>query len=284
MALKYDVKEKIFSIESKNNWPHIELNKMVWGFNEEKYDLRRWQDGNPMKGFTLEEEELENLYKKLKDIFEEPFEEVIDEELTVNFDDETEDELMDFRSFVVNSDMNECKCNGHRFKKVKTKAPVYSRVKKTVVMVDALETYYCKDCKAYYIGKHGYNLLKRVGSLMCSVFDKDKFDEFVENGREFLKAANELNEESKLKVIGYNVQKGKLSDDERKMILKYAYLSGYMTKEEITGHLNFLIKLNEGKPMMVDAVEKWNQDRKWLNNILPTDQIPVGIKRIIVMD
>lgn len=42
-------------------------------------------------------------------------------------------------------------------------------------------------------------------------------------------------------------------------------MENIFTKEKAIKHLSFLIKLNERKPNMDSAIEKWKKDRKYLS-------------------
>ena len=280
MSLKYTVEEQLLKISNLKSGYEIQLNRIEWGDNPAKLDIRKWVDDEPKKGFTLEESELREIYDYLRGYFEpaiEPAGNMASDSIS------SEPELIDYRQFIVKSDMSDCKAAGHSYKKVIAVAPVYFKAENKVVLQDAFDTYYCKDCKAYYMGKNGYAILNKAGHIMCSVFEKKDFDEFMDNGWRFPEHDFQLAQESKLMHLGYNVsEKSGLSDNERHTILKYSYLSGIMTKEEIISHLSFLIKLNEAKHSMEYAVDKWNRDRKWIKNVPKSKEIPVGIKRIIL--
>ena len=56
-----------------------------------------------------------------------------------------------------------------------------------MVLIDAADTFYCEDCKAYYIEEAAFEGLKTLGRIMCAVFNRETFDEFVKNGRQFNK-------------------------------------------------------------------------------------------------
>lgn len=63
--LKYEIIDNIFSIEKGNQT--IQLNKMKWGNNAEKYDLRVWKEDKPLKGITLTDEELMELCQAMSE-------------------------------------------------------------------------------------------------------------------------------------------------------------------------------------------------------------------------
>lgn len=280
MGTNYKKQEEIFSISGEKGFYDIELNIIKWHDNRPKYDLRRWESGVPQKnGFTLEKSELKELYDMLKDYYEPKKEDV---ESISEIDDSKEEQIIDFRQFVVIDSVTSCIRKNHNISKVRAKVPIYRSFKDEVVLIEAEDTYYCEDCKAYYIEEACYEGLKMLGRIMCSVFNRQTFDEFVKNGRSFIQ--DDLAAESKLKVIGYNAQSGGPNDKERRKILEYAYLSGYMSKKEIVSFLSWLIKMREKQPNMEAAVRKWKADRNWILGIRISNEIPVGIKTIITND
>ncbi len=262
--IKYERIDNIATIETK--YDEIQINYMKWGNNTAKYDIRKWNsEGEPMKGFTLTESELEQLYAALKEHFD-PDENEDEMEESVN--------VIDFRSFVVHSDMNSCISQGHDFKDLKAYVDVYSSndgMKE--IQIDAC---FCKDCNAYYIDEAVYNSLKFYGKIMCQLFSKKMFD----NMKKYNNFDN-LSIENIVHAIGYHVGKeDELSEDERHVILAYAISTGLVTKKQVIGHLGFLIKLNEMKSNMEDSVKKWRADRAWLvgGNSVPY----VKAKRIVL--
>ncbi len=284
MGVNWVKQREIFSISNERGFYDIELNVIKWGINKPKFDLRRWEEGQPKKGFTLEDSELRNLYEKLKDYYEPEMDEDDEEDDDSLNDNDSfvEEQIIDFRQFIVIDSISSCIRKNHSLYKVKAKVPIYRSFKDEVVLVEAADTYYCEDCKAYYIEEAAFEGLKAIGPIMCAVFNKDTFEEFVKNGRKF--GQDELASESKLKIIGYNVQKDGPNEKERRKILEYAYLSGYMSKKRIASFLTWLIETREKIPNMQAAVSKWKADRNWVLGIKQSDKAPIGIKSIMTTD
>ena len=107
------------------------------------------------------------------------------------------------------------------------------------------------------------------------VLSADQYEDYI-NGI----TPRELKEESKLHMAGYNLTSG-LTKEQRRKILVYSIESGWMTKNEIIGHLTFLIKLNEHKSHAVIAVEKWRGDRDFLVGYNSSGTRIVGIKYFV---
>ena len=73
--------------------------------------------------------------------------------------------------------------------------------------------------------------------------------------------AGMFNEQSKLKMLGYNVQQSEgMSSGERQNLLSSIIRSGQMTDAEVANHLEMLIHLNSGKPNMFNACGSWRED------------------------
>ncbi len=62
--LSFEVKNSYFSIDEGKGLS-LQLNRISWNNNDPKYDLRRWKDGQPLKGFSLSEESLRELCKRM---------------------------------------------------------------------------------------------------------------------------------------------------------------------------------------------------------------------------
>ena len=73
-GLEFTVIEKLGVLDSDSPTPK-ELRVVAWGTNVPKYDIRQWkqnEDGTerPLKGLTLDSEELYSLYEILQEINE----------------------------------------------------------------------------------------------------------------------------------------------------------------------------------------------------------------------
>ena len=60
----HTVVKHITNIGSSSTYT-IELNVVKWGKNPEKYDIRKWVSGEPLKGICLDQEEATILYYAL---------------------------------------------------------------------------------------------------------------------------------------------------------------------------------------------------------------------------
>jgi len=74
-----------------------------------------------------------------------------------------------------------------------------------------------------------------------------------------------LNEQSKLKMLGYSVQQANgMTDGERQSLLRTIIESELMTDAEIANHLEMLLHLNAGKPNFANACSYWRQDLEYV--------------------
>lgn len=60
----FELIKNYFTIEEKNGYS-IQLNHIKWGNNEPKYDIRRWKDGKPLKGLSMNSDSLKYLCKAM---------------------------------------------------------------------------------------------------------------------------------------------------------------------------------------------------------------------------
>ena len=278
--LQHEVIENLATVTTQ--YDEIQVNLMKWGNNPPKYDIRKWSfEGEPLKGFTLSEEELMEFYRGLKSYFDDEEVDPLEEELPFPLDEkvkseEPREEEIDFRKFVIHSDMSDCNRKGHEYEEINARIYVYSgQVGMQEYVIDA---YYCHDCKAYYINENVYNALKQKGNLMCQVFTPKSFEEYKKEST----YGKDFRPESILHITGYNVgQTDNLSEEVRHKILEYVMESGLMKKREILYLLGEFIKSRESQSNMQLAVSKWKADRDWLRGYSSTGKRLVGIKYVV---
>lgn len=66
---EFEIIEKLAVIGRKDAKHPKELNIVQWGDMKPKFDLRKWKDGEPLKGLTLDEEEAYDLMIELNTFF-----------------------------------------------------------------------------------------------------------------------------------------------------------------------------------------------------------------------
>ena len=67
---KFEIREKIATLGAKGGYT-TELNRVSFNGYPAKLDLRKWKDGQPLKGVTLTDDEAYSLLHTLRQILEE---------------------------------------------------------------------------------------------------------------------------------------------------------------------------------------------------------------------
>ena len=309
--VKYTIEKKIAVIEDRGN-ETVELNYIKWGSNPAKYDLRRWdENGEPLKGITLSEEGLEELYWALseelgygsgEDDIEVPFgspdEDDDDDDYTEEYDDEdgeeddeyadeedddeNDDEVrtIDYRSFFVLKSMRECDQKGHDYRDVVATVPIMIDDKFTNFEFPAV---YCQDCNVYYVTERIYNDLKKRGKVLCQMLTEDEYRRFL-SGHDFY----DLNPKGPLCLLGYTTKRDKYGKDiltsaERKHLLDWIIDNGIMDKKKVLFYLDTFIKKGQGNTSMSVAVQKWKEDKAYLTGVKSEGKNapPMGVARFV---
>ncbi len=282
--MKYQV---IKHIDTIKEWSYmdIQLNLIKWGDIPAKYDIRKWEGEEPRKGISLSKEESEALLFALAKelgyqctrIKQDQSEEQIPFGLTDDNSDENYSEpvVIDYRNFVVHSNISECEKNNHEYEDITAVVPLMSKGYGSVKTVE-FPARFCKTCKTYYISEFTYNKLKNQGRLLCQVASLQEYKEYTK-----AKLFGDLKPQNILNIIGYNVDaKNGLSDSQRRTILMYAIEEGVVSKKEAINHISFLIKLNE-KTNKLDALQKWKSDRDYLQGYAKGSKQLIGVNRIL---
>ena len=114
-----------------------------------------------------------------------------------------------------------------------------------------LPVYYSPEQNQYYMNVDTYNqYMKKYGEPYLSVshLTKDNSD-------------NELSIRSKLNKYGYNVSANySMTDEARQQLLRSIIDRRLMTQNEISSHIEFLIRMHENDDRYSVACEKWRRD------------------------
>lgn len=248
------------------------------GGQKPRYDLRSWKGNTPLKGITLERDDLSNLHDAIACELEKDKSKSVNESdvvLPFGIDDkgnEDETRVLDYRNVIVHDNFDECIMEGHDFGDVDAIVPIY----KTSGVVDVkIKARHCKTCAAYYISNQTYLDLKRNGAILCKVVSKKEYNEFIKNTN-----FGDLDFQFILAITGYNTNaKNNLTDSCRQAILTRAINDGIYTKQKAINHIGFLINLNEDKVNMSVPVSKWRRDREFLTGVKENNSVKV--KRIL---
>lgn len=283
--MEYRITERIAEIGQRGK-ETIELNRIKWGNMSEKFDLRRWKDGNPLKGITLTDEEAEALFRALAPELGYTLRETEDSNAgddadkedgyqDGDLDEEIEYEI-DFRTFFIHS--NECylEHDYHDCKNIIARCSViaYGEVREI-----EFPAKHCRDCDLYMIEENTYKQILRKGRPLCQIVSEDEYEEIKKKWEYY-----ELNSEGILHMFGYSVsEKDGLNDGKRHSILDYIIECGILTKKEIVDRLKFFIKLSEHASNKKKAIDKWMDDIDYVLNVSEAEAGTrrVGVARIV---
>ena len=230
----------------------LELNIMKLDGDSKSYDLRLWSNGEPLNGVLLKRRDIEKIivdYKENGEIIEE----------------------IDFRDFFIHTDEHFC---FHETESIKAVLPICNRNGLGQVTIAAE---FCPDCGIYYVRESEYLKAKGQGTILCKLMSKEEYLTYKRSLR-----FGELNAESILHMVGYNVDSQKnLSQEERRNILRFAISEEIVTRSDAISHIRYLIRLHEKNQRYRLAIKKWKDDLDWLRGYEGGGERMVGVRRII---
>lgn len=164
------------------------------------------------------------------------------------------------KDYLIRTTLYQCTSGQHALK------DIWASVKILTPSGDVEETQiqaiYCKECKQYFILESEYIDLVRRGIPICKVVTIEVF-------RKLQFSKYQLNEESLLHSLGYNVSATKnLSQFRRQKLLRIIIQEEIMTRGEIISHLDYLIRRSKGNDQLKKAVEKWTLDREFVKAVV----------------
>lgn len=276
--MKYQI---IKHIETIKEWStmNIQLNLMKWGDVPAKYDIRKWEGEEPRKGISLAKDEAEMLLIALCKELGYKCEKIEEKVCASEREEESTSNLteIDYRNFIIHSNISDCEMCHHDFEDIKAVVPVYSFGNVKMVEFPAI---FCRTCKVYYISENTYTIIKKKGRLLCQLASLQEYQEYKKAS-----IIGNLKPQNILNIIGYNVDsKNDLSDECRRTVLMYAIEEGVVTRKGAIKHIGFLIKLNEKNPSKKNAIAKWEADRAFLQGYTVGSQKLIGVKRMIKED
>lgn len=135
---------------------------------------------------------------------------------------------------------------------------------------------YCKTCGKYMIDERSFKNYISKGMIPALKIVDNRPVEMTVSGIAF-------KENSVLSLYGYNVQEGKLKDNERRKILVFILENGIADKSEIKQLLNQFIEINGKQSRNKSAAIKWNEDLMFVNDYKINSQrnVKLSVGRII---
>lgn len=199
----------------------------------------------------------------------------IDESILKAIDEMQLHEKIYFDDFVALHDTSHCSSKGHKLEKIN--ALIFILRKNGTIKHKYVPTWYCHDCKRFFMSKWQYEDLCEYGIPLCQTIKdgKEYNSDYHENYFDGLQA------ESILHRSGYNVSAAEdLSSVQRHNVLSLLMESGLCSQEKIKSHLTWLIESRCGQKNMVNAVHKWTEDRKFASSYKYDNARVVGVRLI----
>lgn len=140
---------------------------------------------------------------------------------------------------------------------------------------------YCKDCNVFFITEYMYDKLKRWGTPICKLYEKEIDDREICDRRNDNYGEMILRTESILMRYGYNVsKKNGLSKYRRRAILALLIDNEILRKNYIINFLNGRINFNGLKCNNELAVSKWEDDIDFVNEYKKGSYKKYGVRSI----
>lgn len=118
----------------------------------------------------------------------------------------------------------------------------------------ALPVHHCETCGKYFIGRKTLDIYQKIYGRF---YIRTKIEKYGCSKSPF---GTDLNFESELHSMGYNVVQGKLSTKERRDILLYLLNNKKLSYFQICRNIEMCINIFNNSPMHAAAVSKWESD------------------------
>lgn len=172
-----------------------------------------------------------------------------------------------FKLFVYDSINNLVCTNGQHHKTENVTMITNNCLNKQV----RFNVFHCLNCNKYYTTSQ---TVKKEFPLIHYPFVPLQFTNINEL---------QLNEQSELKIYGYNAQKNGLSEYERKNLLLSLLHYEILTKHKIIQILQFNINFHQSNPIFSEAISKWEDDLEFVQNYGLEKQKTIVVNNVDVM-
>lgn len=125
--------------------------------------------------------------------------------------------------------------------------------------------HYCQNCQKYF---DFYESFKRQLEPLGIKIDAIVAQYYDEYGRSMRKGRFELQDYSRLTLLGYSVGTHGKKNSVRQDILRFIIDNKMMSVSEIKKHLQFLIHYNGSRSNMENAIHDWQEDIVYLNKYI----------------
>lgn len=136
---------------------------------------------------------------------------------------------------------------------------------------------FCQECNQYYVFRQSYFEMIKNGKPLCAVYHEELLDEKKSCTPFRYKSQSVLN------AMGYSVgMENALSSNERQKILVEALQSDLFDIHDLLDFLNWLIRTRETQTKYRNAVSKWREDAKFVENYDKNNRNKVKIDSITI--
>ncbi len=179
-----------------------------------------------------------------------------------------------FRDFVVRRTVFKCMHNSHHIDNIDASVQVMDDRGNIHLM--AVSAGYCRSCKTYFIMEDSYERIKRYGTILCRISDEKSYVQSMRNGNMVLA------QQSILMQYGYNVSmEDNLSATRRHKILALIIDAHILSKSEVLSYLTFFISQRQYNDKYVNAIEKWENDKEFVNTYRRGEYTKLGVRGIM---
>lgn len=177
--------------------------------------------------------------------------------------------LIDIQDFIVRTNVNRCLYSSHTLTPVNA---LVSIINQGIAKEYSFPGMYCTRCNKYYMYEGTYQSMKRIGYICCKVIKLSELKQF-EGADKNNSLFDSWQSRSLLNLYGYTVDQNKnLTSKERHQILAFIIENNILPQYKIVNYIQGFIKLRKNNKNMRSAIDKWNEDMKYVLNYQKTNR------------
>ncbi len=177
--------------------------------------------------------------------------------------------FIDKQDFIVRTNVNKCLYSSHTLTPVNALVSIINQGNAKEYSFPGM---YCVKCNKYYIYEGTYQSMKRIGYICCKVIKLSDLKQFEENDKNN-NLFDSWQSKSLLNLYGYTVDQNKnLTSKERHQILAFIIENNILSQYKIVNYIQGFIKLRKNNKNMKSAIDKWNEDMKYVLNYQKTNR------------
>lgn len=176
---------------------------------------------------------------------------------------------IDIQDFIVRTNVNKCIYSSHTLTPVNALVSIINQGNTKEYTFPGM---YCVKCNKYYIYEGTYQAMKRIGYICCKVIKLSELKQFEGNDKNN-SLFDSWQSRSLLNLYGYTVDQNKnLTNKERHQILAFIIENNILSQYKIVNYIQGFIKLRKNNKNMKSAIDKWNEDMKYVLNYQKTNR------------